>query len=186
MRAHWDRRLRRIRQIAEAIGEKARDQGQEQFGNTDEDKEQRAMADILHRVGVKGPAPDKVYHALTTLDGLSGWWIEKTSGNPALGGVIENPIGLDMKVTELDPGRLVRWEATGGPAEWDGTSIRFELRQHGDWTTVLFKQEGWHEPTELMHHSSTKWATFLISLKQLVETGAGTPHPRSVTIGDWP
>ena len=39
MRAHWDRRLRRIRQIAEAIGEKARDQGQEQFGNTDEDKE---------------------------------------------------------------------------------------------------------------------------------------------------
>jgi hypothetical protein len=45
------------------------------------------MADILHRVGVKGPAPDKVYDALATLDGLSGWWIEKTSGNPGLGGV---------------------------------------------------------------------------------------------------
>jgi hypothetical protein len=43
------------------------------------------MADILHRVGVKGPAPEKVYDALTTLDGLSGWWIEKTSGNPGLG-----------------------------------------------------------------------------------------------------
>jgi hypothetical protein len=75
------------------------------------------MADILHRVGVKGPAPEKVYDALTTLDGLSGRWLEKTSGNPGLGGVIENPIGLDMKVTELAPGRLVRWEATGGPAE---------------------------------------------------------------------
>jgi hypothetical protein len=34
MRAHWDRR-RRIKEIAEATGEKARDQGQEQFGNTD-------------------------------------------------------------------------------------------------------------------------------------------------------
>jgi hypothetical protein len=39
MRAHWDRRPRRIKEIAEAIGEMARDQGQEQFGNTDEDKE---------------------------------------------------------------------------------------------------------------------------------------------------
>jgi hypothetical protein len=39
MRAHRDRRLRRIKEIAEAIGEKARDQGQEQSGNTDEDKE---------------------------------------------------------------------------------------------------------------------------------------------------
>jgi uncharacterized protein YndB with AHSA1/START domain len=144
------------------------------------------MADILHRVGVKGSTPEKVYDALTTLDGLSGWWIEKTSGNAdLLGGVIENPLGLDVKVAELAPGRLVRWEATSGPAEWVGTSIRWDLREDGDWTIVLFKQEGWREPTELMHHSSTKWATFLISLKQLVETGAGTPHPRSVTIGDW-
>ena len=29
------------------------------------------MADILHRVGVKDATPDKVYDALTTLDGLS-------------------------------------------------------------------------------------------------------------------
>jgi hypothetical protein len=36
--ATWDRR-RRIKEIAEATGEKARDQGQEQFGNTDEGKE---------------------------------------------------------------------------------------------------------------------------------------------------
>ena len=143
------------------------------------------MADILHRVGIKGSTPDKVYDALTTLDGISGWWIEKTTGNPGLGGVIENPLGLDMKVTELDPRRLVRWEATSGPAGWVGTSIRWDLRQDGDWTIVQFKQAGYPEQTELVYHSSTKWATFLISLKQLVETGTGTPHPQSVTIGDW-
>ena len=41
------------------------------------------MADILHRVGIEGPTPEKVYDALTTLDGISGWWIEKTTGTPA-------------------------------------------------------------------------------------------------------
>jgi hypothetical protein len=31
------------------------------------------MADILHRVGVKGSSPAEVYQALTTIDGLAGW-----------------------------------------------------------------------------------------------------------------
>ncbi len=145
------------------------------------------MADILHRIGVKGPAPDKVYQALTTVAGISGWWAEQTTGNPGLlGGVIETSTGLDMKVTELDPGKLVRWEAVTGPAGWLGTSISWDLLQDGDWTIVMFEQGGYPEPSELMYHSSTKWATFLLSLKQLVETGTGTPHPRSIAIGNWP
>jgi hypothetical protein len=28
-----------------------------------------------------------------------------------------------------------------------------------------------------MHHCSTKWAIYLMSLKSLVETGKGTPNP---------
>ena len=38
------------------------------------------MVDILHRIGVEASSPEKVYDALTTLDGLSGWWAENTSG----------------------------------------------------------------------------------------------------------
>jgi len=36
-----------------------------------------------------------------------------------------------------------------------------------------------------MYHCSTKWATFLMSLKQLVETGTGAPHPDDVRISNW-
>jgi hypothetical protein len=36
-----------------------------------------------------------------------------------------------------------------------------------------------------MDHCSTKWATFLLSLKSLVETGRGAPAPNDVRIGDW-
>ena len=34
------------------------------------------MVDILHRVGVKSPSPEKVYDALTTVEGLAGWWTD--------------------------------------------------------------------------------------------------------------
>jgi hypothetical protein len=36
-----------------------------------------------------------------------------------------------------------------------------------------------------MHHCSTKWAIFLMSLKSLAETGRGQPSPGDVRIGDW-
>lgn len=146
------------------------------------------MADILHRIGVANSSPERVYDALTSIDGLSGWWAERTSGDPAPGGVIEfrfGPGGFDMRVAELDPGRLVRWEVVDGPAEWVGTHVRWDIRQDGDWTIVLFRHEGWREEVEFMHHCSTKWATYLMSLKALVETGRGAPDPRDVRISDW-
>jgi uncharacterized protein YndB with AHSA1/START domain len=146
------------------------------------------MVDILHRIGVEASSPEKVYDALTTLDGLSGWWAQDTSGETGTGGVIKfrfGPGGFDMKVAELDPGRLVRWEVVEGPAEWVGTRVSFELSQAGDFTIVLFEHRGWAEPVEFMYHCSTKWATFLLSLKQLVETGAGAPDPIDLQISDW-
>jgi hypothetical protein len=33
-----------------------------------------------------------------------------------------------------------------------------------------------------MHHCSTKWATFLMSIKSLVEAGKGAPYPDDVHI----
>lgn len=45
--------------------------------------------------------------------------------------------------------------------------------------------EGWREPVEFMHHCSTKWGTFLMSLKSLLETGSGAPAPDDVKVSDW-
>ena len=90
-----------------------------------------------------------------------------------------------MKVLDLQPATRVEWEVVDGPSEWVGTTITFDLRQQDDWTIVLFAHSGWAEPVEFMHHCSTKWATFLMSLKALVETGTGAPHPRDVPISDW-
>jgi uncharacterized protein YndB with AHSA1/START domain len=145
------------------------------------------MVEILHRIGVTS-APEKVYAALTTVDGLAGWWTEDTHGDSDLGGVLQfrfEPGGIDMKVLDAQPGELVLWEVVDGPEEWIGTRVRFELKQQDEFTIVLFRHEGWSEPVEFMYHCSTKWATFLLSLKRLVETGAGEPAPRDVKISNW-
>jgi hypothetical protein len=90
--------------------------------------------------------------------------------------------GFDMKVLELHPPTRVLWQVVGGPEDWIGTKISWELKQEGEYSIVLFKHQGWKEPVEFMHHCSTKWAIFLMSLKSLLETGKGTPNPDDIKI----
>lgn len=147
------------------------------------------MPDILHKVGIKSSSPHDAYQALTTIEGLSGWWTNDTQGESKPSGVIRFRFGanggFDMKVIELDPAKRVLWQVVDGPAEWVGTKVGFDLRQDGDFTIVLFKHEGWKEAIEFMHHCSTKWGVFLMSLKSLVETEKGAPYPDDVLIDNW-
>ena len=152
------------------------------------------MADILHRVGIKSSL-DEVYKALTTREGLAAWWTNNTQGEGALGGVLKFRFsaagseigGFDMKVLELQPAQRVLWQVVEGPQEWIGTKISFDLKQAGDYAIVLFKHQDWKEPVEFMHHCSTKWAIYLMSLKSLVETRRGSPNPNDTHIsGDGP
>jgi uncharacterized protein YndB with AHSA1/START domain len=148
--------------------------------------------DILHRVGIKSSL-DEVYKALATRDGLAGWWTTNTQGESKVGGVIQfrfsadgREIGhFDMKVLELHPARRVLWQVVDGPPEWIGTKVSFELKQEDEYSIILFKHQDWKEPVEFMHHCSTKWAIFLMSLKSLLETGKGAPSPDDIKIGNW-
>jgi uncharacterized protein YndB with AHSA1/START domain len=149
------------------------------------------MVDILHRVGIKS-SPDGVYKALSTREGLAGWWTTNTQWDGKVGGTIKFLFsadgavlgGFDMRVLELQPNTSVQWQVVGGPEDWLGTKIRFDLKQQGDFCMVLFKHQGWKEPVEFMHHCSTKWATYLMSLKSLLETGSGAPNPNDIRIYD--
>lgn len=146
------------------------------------------MVDILHKIAAKVPI-NTFYNALTTIDGLAGWWTTETEGDPRVGGIIHFRFGtlgfFKMKVLELSPARRVVWDVVDGPEEWIGTRVIFDLRQKDDFAIMLFKHAGWREPSEGMHHCSTKWATFLMSLKAFVVTGQGMPAPGDVKIDNW-
>jgi len=150
------------------------------------------MVDILHRVGIKAPL-NEVYKALATRDGVAGWWTNTTEGDASVGGTLTfrfsaNGVEIGhmvMKVLALEPNERVLWQTIDGPAEWIGTQISFELRQEGEHVLVHFKHQGWSEPVEFMHHCSTKWAIFLMSLKSLLETGQGAANPNDIKIDNW-
>ena len=151
------------------------------------------MVDIIHRVGIKAPI-SRVYAALSTIEGLAGWWTEETTGTSEVGGTIEfrfrHPNGdimgaMDMGVVALSSNKKVHWRCNSGPKEWIGTDVTFDITQDGDYTIVLFGHKNWGEAVEFTAHCSMKWATFLLSLRDLVETGKGKPAPDDIKIDNW-
>jgi len=151
------------------------------------------MADIIHRIGIKAPL-SKVYEAVATAQGIAGWWSEETTGESRLGGVItsvfHSPDGreigrMNYELTKLNPDKAVHWRFKAGPAEWIGTDVTFDLSRDGDQTLIVFGHRNWREAVEFMAHCSMKWATFLLSLRELVETGTGRPAPDDLKIDNW-
>ena len=78
------------------------------------------MADIIHRVGIKA-ALSKVYAALSTVEGIAGWWTQHTSGASKVGEKISvrfhaadgKEIGsTNMEVKALDLNKKVHWRVT--------------------------------------------------------------------------
>ena len=147
------------------------------------------MHDILHKVGAKSSSPQEAFLALTQLEGLGAWWTNDVKLDDAAGKLIRFTFGetgfFVMKVLEQVPGKRVEWQVMNGPDDWIGSRISFDISQADDYTLVMFRHSGWSEPSESMHHCSTKWAMFLMSLKSLLETGQGSPHPKDVSIDNW-
>ncbi len=151
------------------------------------------MVDIIHRVGIKAPV-SKVFAALSTVEGVSGWWTRDTTGESKPGGRMSvrfrSPTGaeigkMEFELAKLDPNREVRCSFTSGPEEWLGTEVTFNLSQEGEQTLIVFGHRNWREAVDFMAHCSMKWATFLLSLRDLVETGQGKPAPEDVKIDNW-
>ena len=83
----------------------------------------------------------------------------------------------------MKPDSVVRWAHSGNmPDAWMGTEVSFELTNKDGQTYVLFRHSNWKEPSDFMGHCSTKWAVFLLSLKEAIETGTGRPFPDDIHI----
>lgn len=137
------------------------------------------MPSILHRVGIAAE-PARIAQALTTVEGIRSWWSSETHGDASQGGAFQFRRNR-LEVLHADQ-NLVKWRYSGPAKDWVGTEIVFRLEWRDGQTFVLFSHEGWREPTEFMHHCSTKWATFLLSLKDLIEKGEGRPEPMDTKI----
>ncbi|MCE9597551.1 MAG: SRPBCC domain-containing protein [Spirochaetia bacterium] len=155
------------------------------------------MNGIYHKIGIRAGASD-VIKALTTKAGLAGWWTTEVEGPFSNGasGVgesihfgFEQKGAFDMKVQKVAPER-VTWECTSGPDEWIGSHIDFDLKSAktsdgAAMTVVYFRHQDWKNENEFTAHCSTKWAIFLLSLRDLIEVGRGQPAPQDIKIDEF-
>lgn len=135
------------------------------------------MADIRHNVVIK-TAPGKVYDAVTTQEGIEGWWCKHTTAKAELDFVNVFVFGKfrnEMRVTVLTPNRHVAWECIDSIEEWIGTTISFDLEEKTGNTLLRFTHGGWRSITDTFAGCNFDWALFMKSLKSFCETGAGTP-----------
>jgi uncharacterized protein YndB with AHSA1/START domain len=142
------------------------------------------MYDIRHRIGVEAPT-SAVYRCIATIDGLRQWWTTDTRGQSSVGDQVSFHFGgpdrfMTMEVVELEPDLRVAWRCVDGPEEWNDTTISFDLGNVDGETILNFTHADWREPVEFMGHCSSKWGSYLLSLKQSLEGGPGLPFPNDV------
>jgi uncharacterized protein YndB with AHSA1/START domain len=134
------------------------------------------MTSIKHLFHINAPK-EKVFEALTTIEGLSNWWTNKVSGDTKTGGVIEFRFGdfggPVMKVKELKPNETVTWQCVGGPEGWIGHLFIFNLDTNDNKTRVRFEQSGWKEQDDFYASCNFSWGRYMESLRQFCQTGIG-------------
>jgi uncharacterized protein YndB with AHSA1/START domain len=124
------------------------------------------MKTILHAVHVH-TSPARVYEALTTRDGLAGWWSTTVELDEGQGGVIRFTFHGDfhpqMKQTALERDRKVGWQCVGGHPNWQDNTFSFTIEPRKSEALLTFGIYNFN------------WGYYLNSLKLWCETGRGVP-----------
>jgi len=139
-------------------------------------------------VEIAAPAA-KVFAAITTEDGLKGWWTTSCESGTGVGSRATFRFGNThnvMLTEKLTPNLEVVWKCLEQhheaaelerKDEWAGTKVKFKLESRSLSSTVLhFEHDGLTPELECYQICDQGWGHFLkTSLKKLVETGKGEP-----------
>lgn len=138
------------------------------------------MATHSHRILINAPKSE-VFDAITTAEGLQGWYTPTTEGSAGHGGKIklhfkskDGPFHWKIEVTKL--GSTVRWECLEGPGSAAGTTATFRLDERGEGgTSVDLDHEGQDESDDKLRVCNTMWGALMFHLKNYAETKSSEP-----------
>ncbi|NND51316.1 MAG: SRPBCC domain-containing protein [Flavobacteriaceae bacterium] len=120
-----------------------------------------------------------VYKSIATIEGLRQWWTVQTTGVSELNETIDFRFGeryfIQMKVIELEPNKMVRWECVQAEPDWIGTIITFDLDLIEGKIVLRFSHDKWPTHSDFFAHCNLSWAKYLLSLKLYLENGKGSP-----------
>jgi uncharacterized protein YndB with AHSA1/START domain len=137
------------------------------------------MADLIHEVTIAAPA-ERVHAAITTQAGLRQWWTSDSVAEPRVGTVAEfgffkRKTVFRMKIEELSPQKIV-WSCVGGPEEWVGTRLTWDLSPKNGATRINFNHGNWKSPDGDYGRCNSTWGALMYRLKNCVEGKSPGPH----------
>jgi uncharacterized protein YndB with AHSA1/START domain len=125
--------------------------------------------------------PAKVFEAITTEAGYTGWWSKdcQIARKPGEESRLKfnkegTVVSMRFRLDEIAADRSVRWTCTGHDMEsWVGTQLRWQVGADPSGTEVTFEHDEWKgdAPEPVVQG----WRHFLGSLRSWVETGQGQP-----------
>jgi len=131
---------------------------------------------ITHGIQI-GASAERLYHALTTREGIGGWYTPETKAESKVGGIVECAFGdygaLKFRVDQLEPNRRVAWTVVQGPPEWMDTRITFEIVEDEGQVEFEFRHSGLPEQYDAYSNFNYLWGQYVRSIKLYAETGAG-------------
>lgn len=134
---------------------------------------------IIKHYLIINSSPETVYIAISTQDGLSNWWTKETIAESKIGAIIEFKFSVKyhnkMRVTNLQPNKIVEWECVSGDDEWIDTKFKFSLELKDQRTVLRFEHSDWGMETDFFAHCNYNWGYYLRSLKLYCENGCGMP-----------
>ncbi len=126
-------------------------------------------------------APDALFDALTTVDGLSAWW-SRVTGSGETGGELKffmnAPEPCVMRVDAATRPAMVQWTVTACDflPDWVGTRPTFTITALDDDTSELhFRHVDLTAELDCIEMCTRGWDHFLPSLRDYIETGSGSP-----------
>ena len=135
------------------------------------------MPDVVFRFDVDAP-PQTVLTALTTSDGIQGFWTSRAEVPAAVGGTLRlgfpiAPAPFDLRLERSDE-RTVVWRTETFPPHWVGTTVRWDVEQRDGGATVGFAHAGFGDAHEAGRVAYT-WGQIMVQLKRYAETGRPDP-----------
>ncbi|HKX14801.1 MAG TPA: hypothetical protein VJN19_06390 [Propionibacteriaceae bacterium] len=141
------------------------------------------MGDVLFTFDVEA-APDAIRRALTTSEGIAGFWTDRAEVPAEVGGTLmlgfpNAPAPFDLVLSQSDD-KMITWRTQTFPPQWVGTEIRWEISAGDGASTVTFRHGTFGDETE-EGRVAFVWGQVMVQLKRHVETGVPAPvfvHPK--------
>jgi len=133
---------------------------------------------VIHNIQI-ATTPERLIEAVTTQQGIAGWYTPAVKAQPKVGSIIELTFGaygtITFRLEAIEPGRRASWIGVDVPPEWKGTRVGFEVASEKNGVDFTFTHSGLPDSYADFGNFNYLWGQYVRSLKLFVETGEGEP-----------